>query len=139
MSPQLGIYNGKCKLIVQNRNFMLEIDVLACMNVLDNKKCEGFDRIPVCVIAAAKPLLLENLTELFGKVYDTCKIPDQWRVSKIIPTFKKGCKIEIENYRPIANLCSTSKVFERLILNQIHYLESKNKFNGTKTSLDLHV
>ena len=37
----------------------------------------------------------------------------------------------IENYRPIANLCSASKVFEKLILKQIQYLESKNKLDLT--------
>ena len=37
----------------------------------------------------------------------------------------------IENYRPIANLCSASKIFEKLILKQIHYLESTNKLDLT--------
>ena len=58
-------------------------------------------------------------------------LPEQWKISKIIPTFKKGNKSKIENYRPIANLCSTSKVFEKLILKQIHYLESTNKLDLT--------
>ena len=26
-----GVYNGKCKLVVQNRNFMLKSDVELCM------------------------------------------------------------------------------------------------------------
>ena len=30
-----SVYNGKCKLIVQNRNFMIRNDVLACMNDLN--------------------------------------------------------------------------------------------------------
>jgi hypothetical protein len=30
------------------------------------------------------------------------------------PVPKKGIKSKIENYRPIANLCSTTKIFERL-------------------------
>ena len=69
--------------------------------------------------------------ELFDKIYKTKLIPEQWKVSKIIPTFKKGDKTLIENYRPIANLCSTSKVFEKLILKQIHYLETTNKLDLT--------
>jgi hypothetical protein len=46
--------------------------------------------------------------------------------------FKKGSKVEIENYRPIVNLGITSKIFEKLILKQIHYLESINtsEFTG---------
>ena len=101
------------------------------MNENNNKKCEGFDHIPVNVLAASKPIIIKNLTELFQKTYATSKLPDQWKVIKIVPTFKKGNKVEIENYRPKANICSTSKIFERLILNQIHYLKSKNKLNLT--------
>ena len=32
----------------------------------------------------------------------------------------------IENYRPVANLCCVSKVFEKLILKRIYDLESLN-------------
>ena len=63
-----AVYNGKCKLIVQNRNFMQKSDIKACMNVLNTKKCEGFDRIPVCILADAKAVLLDNLTGLFQKI-----------------------------------------------------------------------
>ena len=40
-----AVYNGKCKLIVQDRNFMTEADVIACISELKHKKCEGFDQI----------------------------------------------------------------------------------------------
>ena len=97
-------------------------DVSECLANLGSKKCEGFDRIPVCCLYDARVPLLEPFSSLFAKIYNLCKIPDQWKVSKIIPVFKKGSKREIENYRPIANLCSASKILEKLILKQIHYL-----------------
>ena len=62
---------------------------------------------------------------------NTKKIPEQWRLSKIVPVHKKGSKSEIENYRPVANLCSTSKIFERLILNRINQLEILNSVDLT--------
>jgi hypothetical protein len=37
----------------------------------------------------------------------------------------------MENYRPIANQCSVSKNFEKLILKQINYLEETNKLDFT--------
>ena len=37
----------------------------------------------------------------------------------------------IENYRPVANLCSVTKVFERMILNRISQLEFLNKVDLT--------
>ena len=44
------VYNGKCQLIVADRHFMNVCDVEMCLRDLSNKKCEGFDRIPVCSI-----------------------------------------------------------------------------------------
>ena len=108
-------YNGKCKLIVANRDFMTKSDVWECMSQLKNKKCEGYDRIPVCCLLDARHALIEPMAAFFSKVYKTRKIPDQWKVSKIIPIHKKGPKTAIENYRPIANLCSPSKIFEKLV------------------------
>ena len=64
-------------------------------------------------------------------MYATGLLPEQWKVSKIIPIFKKCNKNEIENYRPIANLCRAWKIFEKLILKQINYLESTNKLDLT--------
>ena len=61
----------------------------------------------------------------------SCKIPEQWTVSKIMPILKKGSKVQIENYRPIASLCSASKVFEKLIKKKIQFLENKNKLDLT--------
>ena len=110
---------------------MTTSDVKECLNDLKTKKCEGFDRIPVCTLYDARVPLLAPLSSLFNKIYSSCSLPEQWKVSKIIPILKKGCKTEIENYRPIANLCSASKIFEKLILKQIHYLESVNKLDLT--------
>ena len=76
-------------------------------------------------------MLLPPMANLFNEIYHSCKVPDQWKVAKIIPTFKKGNKCQIENYRPIANLCSASKIFEKLILKQIQYFENTNKLDLT--------
>ena len=76
-------------------------------------------------------MLLPPMANLFNEIYHSCEVPDQWKVAKIIPTFKKGNKSQIENYRPIANLCSASKIFEKLILKQIQYLKNTNKLDLT--------
>ena len=110
---------------------MTKHDVEICLSELKNKKCEGFDRIPVCMLLDARETLLPPMANLFNEIYHSCKIPEQWKVSKIVPTHKKGSKVCIENYRPIANLCSASKVFEKLILKQIQYLENKNQLDLT--------
>ena len=63
------VYNGKNKLMVLDRNFMQKSDVKECINSLPNKKCEGFDRIPVCVLKDTRDLLLNPLSDLFNNTY----------------------------------------------------------------------
>ena len=71
------VYNGRCKLLVQNRNFMLKSDIKKCLYDLSNKKCEGFDRIPVCFLSDSRDIILDPLSSLFSKIYATGQIPEQ--------------------------------------------------------------
>jgi hypothetical protein len=48
-------------------------------------------------------------------------------VAKTIPVFQnKGNLKDIENCRPIDNLCTTSKIFEKLILKRMKEIEDEN-------------
>ena len=118
-----NVYNGTRKMTAWSRMFMSSSEVESCIKSIKIKNCEGFDRIPQRVLIEGIVQLHRPLCKLFDAIYKTKKIPEQWRISKIQPIFKKGNKNEIENYRPVANLCSTSKIFERLILNRISQLE----------------
>ena len=44
---------------------------------------------------------------------------------------QEGLKNDISNYRPIANLCSASKFFEKLILQRIQELQDNEKVDIT--------
>jgi hypothetical protein len=57
-------------------------------------------------------------------------------MAKITPVLKKGKKQEISNYRPISNLNSVSKIFERLIL--IRTNEIKQEMNVDLTVESKH-
>ena len=92
------------------------------MNALKSikiKNSEGYDRIAQRIFNEGREILIKPITKLFELIYKTKQIPEQWSVSKIIPIFKKGSKTSIENYRPIANLCSITKVYEQLIINRL--------------------
>ena len=54
-------------------------------------------------------------------------------MSKITPIHKKGDKNNLSNYRPISNLCSMSKLFEKLIMQRIHEIEDSNNVDLTGT------
>ena len=125
------IYNGCRKVNSENHFFMSSTDLKECIKNIKIKNCEGYDRIPQRILADGSSILETPLGELFSKIYNQRSIPQQWLVSKIIPIHKKGPKNKLENYRPIANLCSTSKIFERLILRRIQSIELHNNVDIT--------
>ena len=110
--------------------------ILDCVSTLKTKNCEGYDRIPQRIIKDGINHLIRPLTYLFNSIYETKQIPDQWKLAKVNPIPKKGSKTEISNYRPISNLCSVSKVFEKLILKRI--LELQSLFNVDLTGDQQH-
>jgi hypothetical protein len=59
----------------------------------------------------------EVVTELMFKILEEEKTPEQWKVARILPLLKKGDKKNPQNYRPISNLCSMTKVYEKLLLH----------------------
>jgi hypothetical protein len=42
-----------------------------------------------------------HLTQLFRHILKLCNIPKAWKESTIIPLFKKGSKLNPDNYRGI--------------------------------------
>ena len=128
-------YEGQQQVNDQH-GFNLNVTIDDIMNILkeiDPKKSNGYDRIPMKVFFDCRFILAEQITMLFNKIIDTKIIPDQWKVSKTIPLHKKGDKKDIENYRPISNICSLAKIFERVILLKISTLEAINNVDLTGT------
>ena len=126
-----SVYNGTRKLHSNPENFMTPENVYKSIKSLKSKNCEGFDRIPVRILTDGINEITPVLSHIFNLIYKQKQIPDQWRVSKVIPLFKKGNPNMIENYRPISNLCSTSKIFEKLILQRLNELETINNISLT--------
>jgi len=50
----------------------------------------------------------------------TKKMPLIWKTARVIPLHKKGIKTDLNNYRPISNLCSMDKLFEKVVLQEMN-------------------
>ena len=70
----------------------------------------------------------------------TSQFPDSWKVARITPIFKEGDKTEKSNYRPISVLPVISKLFEKLVFNQLyHYMKENSLFTSDQSGfLRLH-
>jgi hypothetical protein len=109
------------------------------------KKSCGPDEIPMLILKSGYQVLKPFLLCLFERIVAAGQIPKVWKIARIKPIHKKGDKHCIENYRPISNLNSVSKIFERCILNRVNKLETDGwnqhgfKANHSTTTAALEI
>ena len=63
---------------------------------------------------------------MFNKSLGTASFPDSWKTARVTPIFKDGKKDEKSNYRPISILPVVSKLFERIVFNQLYQYLKRN-------------
>ena len=126
-NPDLGVK----KITVDCSFFFTYEKVLQTMKSLKSKKCYGYDNIPLMVLKDGAHILADPFTKLFEKIYQTGELPDQWKISRTLPLYKKGNKNNLDSYRPISNLCSASKIFERMMLNRLNDIEDEQDVDLT--------
>ena len=104
-----------------------EDDILKIINKMDNKSSSGYDMFSNKIIKAIKNEISKPLTLIINQMLESGIFPDSLKIAKIIPLYKKGNINSITNYRPISLLPTLSKVFERVIFNQLYlYLYHNN-------------
>ena len=79
-----------------------------------------------CVDVLSKPLFM-----IFQKSFEEGKLPQDWKLANISPTFKKSEKTESENYQPVSLTSVPSKVMESIIRDKIvKDFEKNNLYNA---------
>ena len=86
---------------------------------LNTKKSAGHDSIPPKIVKGEVSVLIIPLKNLFNGSVEKCLFPPELNYADVIPRFKKGHNTNKENYRPISILPCVSKLFERLMFQQI--------------------
>ena len=90
----------------------------------------GFDNIPTKFVKAVADLLASPVTHNIKNCIQTSTVPDDWKVSRICPVPKVENPKSISEFRPINILPILSKVFERVILQQItEQIEARSIYN----------
>ncbi|MCP4267589.1 MAG: reverse transcriptase family protein, partial [Candidatus Brocadiaceae bacterium] len=61
------------------------------------------------------------------------KVPEEWKLANVTPIFKKGCKSQPGNYRPISLTSVVCKLMETIIRDKIvKHLETNKLLNDTQ-------
>jgi Reverse transcriptase (RNA-dependent DNA polymerase)/Endonuclease-reverse transcriptase len=85
------------------------------------KKAPGYDLIVQPLLKALPKKGLVMLTQIFNAILRTTHFPSKWKHANITMIHKPGkSKSDPKNYRPISLLPLFSKIFERLLLEQLN-------------------
>ena len=103
-------------------NFV-NVTVADIMKIIDNlqaKTSSGVDGLSVKLLKLIKDDVASSITLIINQSFQSGIFPDQLKIAKVIPIFKKDDSAKLDNYRPISILPAISKVFEKCIFNQLH-------------------
>jgi len=94
-------------------------EVKAAVKNMKSKLCAGEDMVPMKVARD----IVRKFPDYFCDFFNFCSmkgIPPRWKLAIITPLFKSGDREKVTQYRPISNLDSLSKIYERIILHRLN-------------------
>ena len=75
--------------------------------------------IPTKIVKDSINISCNHITDCLNASINNCLFPSIMKLGDVTPAYKKGEKELKENYRPLCTLSPFSKVFERILFNQI--------------------
>ena len=103
-------------------NFDIDFNVARVRDIiskLDSNKAQRPDNIHGLIFKKCSRVLAKPLSLIFTVIYNTGLLPEEWKLSNVIPVFKKGDKKDVQNYRPISLTCIAAKVMERVMYDEL--------------------
>ena len=101
--------------------------VLAQLRRLKIGEATGFYNIPSRLLEGSRVIIAKHLTRIINASLQQRKVPNAWKCVRVIPLFKKGSTLNMDNYRPISVLPVISKVLERELRKELtEYLREHN-------------
>ena len=101
-------------------------EVTKIIKNLASKNSSGHDGISARFIKRMLDTITPSLTHIINQSLSTGIFPDRLKIAKVIPLFKKGDEHILDNYRPISLLPAISKVFEKIVFNQLYQYFTDN-------------
>ena len=104
------------------------------LKILNIGKAADLDQIPCKLLKIAAEVVTPLLTQIFDKIICTSIFPNDWKLARVTPIFKKGRKDDMDNYRPISVISVVAKIFEKLIFEQLYeYLNNNNLITASQS------
>ena len=106
-------------------------DVASIIMSMDVDKSPGVDEISVGSLKCCSAVISPFLSDLFNLSLAHGVYPDDLKLAKVIPVYKKGSSSEVGNYRPISVLPAVNKVLETVVQRAVSgFLKQTGFFNA---------
>ena len=96
-------------------NDLSEEDVQKIFLSLSTSKVSGMDQIPAKFLRVDAEVLALPLGNIINLLITLSTFPEECKIAKLNPIFKRGARNDPKNYRPISLLPLVSKMIERSI------------------------
>ena len=86
---------------------------------LDCHKSMGPDEIHLRVLRELVEVIAEPLSIIYQRSLLTGEVPEDWSLANVTPIYKKGCREDPGNYRPVSLTSVPGKIMEQIVLREI--------------------
>ena len=114
-----------CSAELSQITFTLQ-DVEYVLSHLDVGSAMGPDGLHPRLLNACASQLAYPFYRIFRMSLSEGALPSLWKLSHVVPIFKKGSRSDPLNYRPVSLLSVPSKCLERFISRELHKFLSEN-------------
>lgn len=115
---------------LENKNFTLktisEEQILKLLQEINPSKAVGLDNLGGKFLKEGASELARPISQLINLSITSSIFPNQCKIAKLKPLYKKGSSLEPKNYRPISLLPIVSKIFEKIVHDQTREYLDKN-------------
>ena len=138
-----AVNNYYKKLNLRGKNFsfapVAPATILKLLKQLNPAKSAGLDNLTGKFLKEGAPVLASPITDLVNLSISLSLFPDDCKIAKLKPLYKKEAKTKPKNYWPISLLPLLSKIIERIIHNQTQeYLDKNNIFYKYQSGFRKH-
>ena len=89
------------------------------MQKMDPKKAQGCDNIPSKLLRLGASGISSYVSQLVNHCLHVCEFPDTMKLADVSSLYKKNDNSKKDNYRPVSVLPSLSKIYERVMGQQL--------------------
>ena len=109
-------YNGPCLSTIN----LTDLELENAFASLKTNKSSGYDDISADVVKRVSDEIFVILKHIFNISLAKGVFPDELKIARVTPIFKKGNNTLVANYRPISVLPCFSKLLERIMYNRLY-------------------